>query len=493
MSRNKKKNYYRKMNKKPKQVVEIPDDYTEEIPEEAGTPEKTEIPEEAEISEAAETPEETTVPEEAGIPEETVIPEEIGTPEKIETPEEAETLEDTEIREGAGESGEAAEEEPEIVAEEEPEPEVISEETAGETEEEPEIVAEEEPEPENPEETAGEIEAPSDGASELETAEETAEALEDTEDAPEDTEEAQPEIEDTEEPGMPKEEAAGEAEKPSIELEEKEAKKPERRPPERRSSEKRPSEKRHPEKRHPEKRKSAKQKAVYRPERYNVLFVSEDGRDVRSFRTSSDFLMLLAILAALLVIGVIGYVLYTVGREDEFIAKNEALQEELKSLSEDIIVLKADKEELQNELRVANALLETGMAKHEDEGKPVNLKAIPAGLPVNGVVALPSQYSAEKQYITFMTGGGSKVVAAGEGTVVYAGESVEFGYAVRIDHGNGYVTTYYEDTPPAVKEGVSVKRGDTLYVIEADNQTLTYQVAYEDQFIDPYTVMDIDG
>ena len=43
------------------------------------------------------------------------------------------------------------------------------------------------------------------------------------------------------------------------------------------------------------------------------------------------------------------------------------------------------------------------------------------------------------------------------------------------------------------EEGKNVRRGDTLFEIEGDNQVLTYQIAYEDEFIDPYTVMDIDG
>ncbi|MCR5488343.1 MAG: M23 family metallopeptidase [Lachnospiraceae bacterium] len=233
---------------------------------------------------------------------------------------------------------------------------------------------------------------------------------------------------------------------------------------------------------------------IRRPERYNILFVSEDGQNVRSIHTSSDFLLLIMILAAFLVVGAIGYILYSESREDDYRQTNESLEEMVHSLSEDIIVLEADKEKLLNELRVANALLETGVAKHEEKGNAsVNLKAVPGGLPVDGAVAVPSPYSVEKQYITFMTGAGTKVVAAGEGHVSYAGESVEFGYAVKIDHGNGYVTSYYEDTPPSVKEGDLVKRGDMLYQIEEDNQTLTYQVSYEDQYIDPYTVMEIDG
>ncbi len=233
--------------------------------------------------------------------------------------------------------------------------------------------------------------------------------------------------------------------------------------------------------------KSSKKKS-----RVNVLFVTEDGKRVRSVGTTSDRLTVLSVLSVLILVTVIGYIVYIAGKEDRFKEEKTALEEQIRSLSEDIIVLTADKEELENELRAANALLGTS-AKHE-ESDSVNLLAIPSGLPISGAVAVPSKYSAEKQYITFMTGGGSKVVAAGEGKVVYSGESVEFGYAVRVDHGNGYVTTYYEkETKPAVQEGAAVKRGDTLYVVNKDNQTLVYQIAYEDQFVDPYTVMDIDG
>ena len=76
---------------------------------------------------------------------------------------------------------------------------------------------------------------------------------------------------------------------------------------------------------------------------------------------------------------------------------------------------------------------------------------------------------------------------------VYAGESVENGYSVKVNHGNGYETVYYEDNTPYVAEGMKVKRGDTLFMISGDSKVLKYQISYEGSFIDPYTIMDIDG
>ena len=73
------------------------------------------------------------------------------------------------------------------------------------------------------------------------------------------------------------------------------------------------------------------------------------------------------------------------------------------------------------------------------------------------------------------------------------GESAEYGYVVKIDHGNGYISAYYDHAVPTVSEKDTVIRGSTLFVVDSDNDVLTYQISYEDQLIDPATVMDIDG
>jgi len=231
------------------------------------------------------------------------------------------------------------------------------------------------------------------------------------------------------------------------------------------------------------------------PSRVSVLMVPERGGDVRSFRTSIDFIVIVVIAFVILIAAGVVYVMHATDREDILRAENEALRQQLASLSEDMIVLQADKENLENELRSASALLESKSVAEEIEQQTeeMDLNYVPTALPVSGVVSVPSPYSPEDQFITFTTGVGAKVVASADGKVIYSGESVEHGFAVRVDHENGYVTTYYEPSRPAVEEGKVVRRGDTLFEIEGEDQVLTYQISYEDAFIDPYTVMDIDG
>ena len=133
------------------------------------------------------------------------------------------------------------------------------------------------------------------------------------------------------------------------------------------------------------------------------------------------------------------------------------------------------------------------LTAEKQQNEKESLEYIPSGLPLDGQVGVPSTYSKDKQYITFNTGTGSKVIATGAGTVSYVGESAEYGYVVKIDHGNGYISAYYDHAVPTVSEKDTVIRGSTLFVVDSDNDVLTYQISYEDQLIDPATVMDIDG
>ncbi len=229
--------------------------------------------------------------------------------------------------------------------------------------------------------------------------------------------------------------------------------------------------------------------------RYNVLMVPEGGGNVRSFRTSADFVVLLALLLLALVAAAVIYVINNSNKDEQHLAQVSELQERISALSEDMIVLQAENENLQVQLRSANALLQSKSVEEEieHETEEMDLSYVPTFLPVSGTVSIPSPYTPENQYITFTTGDGSKVVSAADGIVVYAGESVENGYSVRVNHGNGYETVYYEDNTPYVAEGMKVKRGDTLFLISGDSKVLKYQISYEGSFIDPYTIMDIDG
>ena len=66
-------------------------------------------------------------------------------------------------------------------------------------------------------------------------------------------------------------------------------------------------------------------------------------------------------------------------------------------------------------------------------------------------------------------------------------------HCIRIDHGNGYNSLYRNDGEVMVKEGDEVVRGAILYVIGEDNTELGYQITYDEKYIDPMELINIDG
>jgi murein DD-endopeptidase MepM/ murein hydrolase activator NlpD len=56
----------------------------------------------------------------------------------------------------------------------------------------------------------------------------------------------------------------------------------------------------------------------------------------------------------------------------------------------------------------------------------------------------------------------SDVVAAAEGTVIYAGNRAGYGKCVVVDHGDGYTTVYANNNYIDVSLGQTVKRGDVI-------------------------------
>ena len=88
---------------------------------------------------------------------------------------------------------------------------------------------------------------------------------------------------------------------------------------------------------------------------------------------------------------------------------------------------------------------------------------------------------------------GSKIIATGAGSVKSIFDDNRLGHVIQIDHGNGYTSVYYSPSEPLVKEGDNVIRGTMLYIVQGDAETLTYQIMYNGKYIDPATIMRIDG
>lgn len=231
--------------------------------------------------------------------------------------------------------------------------------------------------------------------------------------------------------------------------------------------------------------------------RYSILLVSDGTGKVRTLKTTSGGILLGILLCAALVILIIASVsacvAYSVHVKKDYEAKIESLENEIETLTEDKIILEADLEARDQELSDLTKKLSEKETRAQVKTEEENLLFVPSALPLDSQ-ALPSEYDKEKKWITIEAAPGTHVVAAGSGTVDYAGENAESGgYLVTLDHGNGYKSDYYCQSRPVVKKGKTVDRGTALFAIGNDGDRLFYRIRYEGEYIDPYTVLNIAG
>ena len=69
----------------------------------------------------------------------------------------------------------------------------------------------------------------------------------------------------------------------------------------------------------------------------------------------------------------------------------------------------------------------------------------------------------------------------------------EYGTKIVVDHGNGYCSVYRNNGTALVKTGEELGKGYILFTIGEDNQKLGYQIMKDDAYIDPMTMIDING
>lgn len=146
-------------------------------------------------------------------------------------------------------------------------------------------------------------------------------------------------------------------------------------------------------------------------------------------------------------------------------------------------------------------------------------KALPVGIPVSGQVELITdptesekmmeesnsvendpltQMDFESQRLNpytveFEVMRDSRVIASGDGTVSYVGEGDLYGYIVKIDHNNGYVSIYRYSEEPKISQGDSVLKGQMIYEVTKNKGTLAYHITYENTYINPFQIIEISG
>ena len=113
---------------------------------------------------------------------------------------------------------------------------------------------------------------------------------------------------------------------------------------------------------------------------------------------------------------------------------------------------------------------------------------VPGGRPVeSGYISSffgkrPDPFTGETAFhagIDFAAAPGTRVLAAADGVVSFAGRDNGYGKLVEITHGNGYVTRYAHNSSLLVEPGQTVRRGDPLALMGSTGRSTGTHLHFE--------------
>lgn len=223
-----------------------------------------------------------------------------------------------------------------------------------------------------------------------------------------------------------------------------------------------------------------------------MLFADSKDGHIRQMGIGPTLVESLAVIviAAIVILSIICY------RDEKKIeileAETAEQQEEIVRLTEENKDLIALREELTDKVII---LSDTINQKVEEEEALEEAKAqahMPVGFPMSSSASLEEAES-ENPMVKLNGTEGNSIIAAADGTVASITTDSGYLHCIKIDHGNGYNSIYRNDGEAMVKEGDTVVRGAILYVIGEDNTELGYQITYDEKYIDPMDLINIDG
>ena len=241
--------------------------------------------------------------------------------------------------------------------------------------------------------------------------------------------------------------------------------------------------------------KKKKQKATYAIVEISTASDKEVGqyylgkKSFRSLQSSARKTLAMGIVCLVLSAGLMvlaGYYMFSVLRE-----KNHEIQ----ALTAQVEALNSEKNEIQVSLD------EKILAEQEKEAIDA-LLYVPSNYPVTGassvkeseeVVALDATSVSVRPVAIFTGDTGATVVAAGSGTVLNVEQDATYGFKLTVDHGNGYITLYYNAGNPMVKKGDSVTKDTVLFELGAFNTSVAFQMIENGTYISPMSVIEIQG
>ena len=237
-----------------------------------------------------------------------------------------------------------------------------------------------------------------------------------------------------------------------------------------------------------------------RKETFSILLISNTDRHSRQFQISlvSIRLVLFLLLFLCIAAGWLIYCLSTTYKEQSSLRTQLNSQKELtQQLQTENKALRQTNEQLETAQaqKETNTKENTEVIKEAPTAEPEKDNSFSSRYPTQGSSILQSEYSAEHPCLTINAHIGCNIITAADGTVTAVSSDDTYKYIIEVQHANGYTTRYlcYQDAELKAAEGTQVRVGDILLSINIDNTQIDYQIIYNGDPIDPFTLIDAVG
>ena len=165
---------------------------------------------------------------------------------------------------------------------------------------------------------------------------------------------------------------------------------------------------------------------------------------------------------------------------------------ELNNLTDENEALTVENSTLTNKVAVLSEAVSKKAEAEDVLSQETIENALPKGFPLSGSATMTQAQEGEPMLI-FSASSGINVVTTGTGIVEVVDADETYGTKIVIDHGNGYRSIYRNGAAAQVKQGESLGKGYILFSIGKDNEELGYQITLNEEYIDPMTMIEING
>ncbi|MED9904341.1 MAG: M23 family metallopeptidase [Lachnospiraceae bacterium] len=225
-----------------------------------------------------------------------------------------------------------------------------------------------------------------------------------------------------------------------------------------------------------------------------IIIFTTDAVDAktRQFRIRPWAAWLATLIVCCLLGAVIGYAVYEEQIWNMDRKKDAEQAEAMAALEEEKDLLEAEIETLNAKIEALSTAVNEKAQTAEELEEELLQQSLPTDYPLTGSAGI-EEITEGNPMVIFTAQEGVTAVASAKGSVTAVEADETYGNKITVDHGNGYISIYYNKGEAQVEAGDEVAKGTTLFLIGADNKQLVYQIIKDGVYISPTQMLSING